>query len=112
MVTTPPLHDPAWWAGDPYPAFAALRAEDPVHRYEGEAGELWMITRHADIQAIARDPGTFSSQQGVLLTDLTRPVLASYSIVNLDPPQHAKPRKLVSPSLSVRRVGELEGRIR
>ena len=37
MVASPPLHDPAWWAGDPYPEFAALRAEDPVHRYEGEA---------------------------------------------------------------------------
>src|SRR4051794_41687013 len=77
MVTTPPLHDPAWWAGDPYPAFAELRAEDPIHRYEGEAGELWMITRHADIPTIARDPATFSSQQGVLLTDLTRPSLAT-----------------------------------
>ena len=112
MVTTPPLHDPAWWAGDPYPDFAALRAEDPVHRYEGEAGELWMITRHADIQAISKDPATFCSGQGILLTDLTRPVLGTDSITYLDPPVHGRHRKLVSPSLSVRRVGELEDRVR
>jgi len=111
MVTTPPLHDPAWWAGDPYPELAALRAEDPVHRYEGEAGELWMITRHADIQAIAKDPAAFSSARGVLLTDLTRPALGT-SIVSLDPPRHGRLRRLVSPSLSVRRVADLEDRVR
>ena len=112
MVPSPPLHDPAWWASDPYPAFAELRAHDPVHRYEGEAGELWMITRHADVQAISRDPVTFCSGEGVLLTDITRPALANGSIIQLDPPRHARHRKLVSPSLSVRRVAELEDRVR
>jgi cytochrome P450 len=111
MVTSPPLHDPLWWAGDPYPEFAALRAHDPVHRYEGEAGELWMITRHADVQAISKDPATFCSGRGVLLTDLTRPALGT-SIVSLDPPRHGRLRRLVSPSLSVRRVAELEDRVR
>lgn len=111
MVTSPPLYDPLWWAGDPYPELAALRAEDPVHRYEGEAGELWMITRHADVQAISKDPATFSSARGVLLTDLTRPALGT-SIVSLDPPRHGRLRRLVSPSLSVRRVADLEDRVR
>jgi cytochrome P450 len=111
MVTSPPLHDPLWWAGDPYPELAALRAEDPVHRYEGEAGELWMITRHADVQAVSKDPTTFSSGRGVLLTDLTRPALGT-SIVSLDPPRHGRLRRLVSPSLSVRRVADLEDRVR
>jgi cytochrome P450 len=111
MVTTPPLHDPLWWAGDPYPAFAELRAHDPVHRYEGEAGELWMITRHADVQAISKDPATFCSGRGVLLTDLTRPMLGT-SIITVDPPRHVRLRRLVSPSLSVRRVAELEDRVR
>jgi cytochrome P450 len=112
MVTSPPLHDPLWWAGDPYPELAALRAEDPVHRYEGEAGELWMITRHADVQAISKDPATFRSGEGVLLTDLTRTALSTGSIIYLDPPVHSHHRKLVSPSLSVRRVAELKDRVR
>jgi cytochrome P450 len=112
MVTSPPLHDPLWWAGDPYPEFAALRAHDPVHRYEGEAGELWMITRHADVQAISKDPATFRSGEGVLLTDLTRTALSTGSIIYLDPPVHSHHRKLVSPSLSVRRVAELKDRVR
>jgi cytochrome P450 len=112
VPSSPPFHDPAFWAGDPYPAFAELRATDPVHRYEGEAGELWAITRHADVLAVSKDPATFCSGKGVLLTDLTRPVLSADSILYLDPPQHSKHRKIVSPSLSVRRVAELEDRVR
>jgi cytochrome P450 len=112
MPSTPPLHDPAWWAGDPYPAFAELRAHDPVHRYEGEAGELWMITRHADVAAISKDPATFCSGLGVLLTDLTRPAVSTESIIQMDPPRHAPHRKRVSPSLSVRRVAQIEDRVR
>jgi cytochrome P450 len=112
MPSSPPLEDPAFWSGDPYPAFAELRASDPVHRYVGDDGELWAITRHADVLAISKDPATFCSSKGVLLTDLSRPVLSADSIVYLDPPRHSKHRKLVSPSLSVRRVAELEDRIR
>jgi cytochrome P450 len=112
MPSTPPLHDPVWWAGDPYPAFAELRAHDPVHRYEGEAGELWMITRHADVAAISKDPATFCSGLGVLLTDLTRPAVSTESIIQMDPPRHAPHRKRVSPSLSVRRVAQIEDRVR
>ncbi len=112
MTPSPPFHDPHFWAGDPYPAFAELRASDPVHRYEGEAGQFWAITRHADVLAISRDPATFCSGKGVLLTDLTNPAVSADSIIYLDPPQHAKHRKLVSPSLSVRRVAELEDRVR
>ncbi len=107
-----PLHDPLFWAGDPYPAFAELRATDPVHRYDGPAGTMWALARHADVQAVSRDPATFCSGKGVLLTDLTRPALSTGSIVYLDPPTHSKHRKLVSPSLSVRRVAELEDVVR
>jgi cytochrome P450 len=112
MVHSPPFEDPAFWAGDPYPAFAELRAHDPVHRYEGPAGRFWCLTRHADVLAVSKDPATFCSGKGVLLTDLTRPALSTSSILYLDPPQHAKYRKVVSPTLSVRRVAELEERVR
>lgn len=111
MVDSPPLHDPEFWAGDPYPWFAALRAEDPVHLVDGPAGRFWAVTRHADVLAMSKDPATFCSGKGVLLTDLTRPMLSTDSILYLDPPKHSKHRKLVSPSLSVRRVAELEDRI-
>lgn len=112
MTAAVPFSDPAFWSGDPYPTFAALRATEPVYRYEGPDGPFWAITRHADIQAISRDPATFTSQKGVLITDLTRPAVSTDSIVYSDPPEHQKRRKLVSPSLTVRRVAELEDRVR
>lgn len=53
MLDPVPFHDPAFWAGDPYPTFAELRAHDPVHRYEGAAGTFWAVTHHADVQAVS-----------------------------------------------------------
>lgn len=111
-MPSPPFHDPDFWAGDPYPALGALRAADPVHRYEGPAGSFWALSRHADVLAVSKDPHTFCSGRGVLLTDLVQPVLSTDSILYMDPPTHGRHRKLVSPSLTVRRVGALEERVR
>ncbi|MDE0344779.1 MAG: hypothetical protein OXI66_03210, partial [Boseongicola sp.] len=53
-------------AQDPYPSYAALRARDPVHRSLLVNG--WVLTRHADIDAILRDHRRFSNdpRQGTL----------------------------------------------
>jgi cytochrome P450 len=106
------LDDPGFWSGDPYPAFAELRAHDPVHRFEGADGPFWAVARHADVQHVSKHPELFCSGRGVLLTDLTRPVVSTDSIIYLDPPLHAKRRRLLSPSLTVRRVADLEHRVR
>src|SRR5262249_27349238 len=41
------LLDGSWYAGDPSPTYARLRAEAPV--YYDAVNELWGISRHADI---------------------------------------------------------------
>ena len=107
-----PLDDPAFWTGDPYAAFAELRRSDPVHRFEGPEGAFWAVARHADVQHVSKHPELFCSGKGVLLTDLTRPVVSTDSIIYLDPPLHGKRRKLLSPSLTVRRIADLETRVR
>ena len=91
MTTSPPFHDPEFWAGDPYPAFAELRAEDPVHRYEGPAGNLWALTRHADVLAAEKDPKTFSSFLAPRPHGMHLPMM-----ISMDEPEHGKRRKLVS----------------
>jgi cytochrome P450 len=111
-VSGPALDDPAFWSGDPYPAFAELRANDPVHRFEGDEGAFWAVARHADVQHVSKHPELFCSARGVLLTDLTRPASTADSIIYLDPPLHARRRRLLSPSLTVRRVADLEPRVR
>jgi cytochrome P450 len=38
---------------DPYPIYARLRAEDPIHR---TPHGLWVLTRYSDVAAVLRDP--------------------------------------------------------
>ena len=46
----------ATWA-DPWPMYAALREHDPVHHVETErpGDDYWVLSRHADVWAAARD---------------------------------------------------------
>lgn len=41
-----PLHSPDFYAGNPYPAYQRLRAEDPVH-WHAERG-FWAILKYRD----------------------------------------------------------------
>jgi len=101
--------DPDFWL-DPYPSFAQLRAEAPV-LWHDEA-QLWTIARHDDVMRISRDPAAFCSGQGVLPADRDRDVDTASSILFLDPPDHQRHRKLVSPAFTPRRISALEARVR
>ena len=45
--------DPAYVA-DPYPFYRRLRREAPV--YWWERGRMWLLSRHADVEAVLKDP--------------------------------------------------------
>src|SRR3954468_10960925 len=100
---------PDFWL-DPYPAFERLRAEEPVAWHDDV--KLWSIARHADVQRISRDPATFCSSKGVLPSDRERQITGTESILFLDPPDHQRYRKLVSPAFTPKRIAALEERIR
>ena len=105
-----PLGQPEFFAGDPDPVLAELRRHCPVSWQE--RGGFWAVTRHADIQAISRDPETYCSGRGVLIADRHRPVAAADSLLYLDPPRHERFRKLINRAFTPRRVAELEPRVR
>src|SRR5262245_43682288 len=107
---TPALHDPAFHAGDPFPVFRRLRAEPGLHWHDTPG--FWAATTHADVTAISRDPDTFCSSRGILLSDLQRPIMPRQSITYIDPPEHAKYRRLVQPAFSPGRIRTIEARIR
>src|SRR4051812_6397088 len=48
---------------NPYPYFARLRAEDPVHF--DERIRMWLVTRHEDIVAVARNTTVYSDEMKV-----------------------------------------------
>jgi cytochrome P450 len=106
----PPLTDPDFYAGDPFPIYQRLRAEAPVYWHDDPG--FWAVTRHDDVIAVSSDPGTFCSSQGTMLADLTRPIMARQSILYIDPPEHVKYRKLVQPAFNPARIRALEPRIR
>ena len=56
------LLDDEAFAGDPFPAYARLRAEAPVAR-NTQVG-FWVFSKHADVLAASTDPTTFCSRGG------------------------------------------------
>jgi cytochrome P450 len=110
VTSAVPLDDSRFYAGDPDPVLADLRRRCPV--YYHPAGNFWVLTRHADLQEVSKDPARFCSGQGVLLADRARAIAAADSILYLDPPVHGRYRKLVSRAFTPRTVATLEPRIR
>ncbi|MFI0967597.1 cytochrome P450 [Streptomyces sp. NPDC021080] len=99
---------------DPYPFYARMRREDPVHR---SAQGIWYLTRYADVEAALGDlrlsndrdrmTRAYSALGGDLkafsrLTDRLGRVMS-----NTDPPDHARLRKLANRAFTARRVEAL-----
>jgi len=110
--------DPVFLA-DPYPSLGELRADGPV--FYSPVLEMWIVTRHADVEAIFHDPETFSAaiaQDPIYpLAERTRAVLAngfraSATMSNCDPPKHTRIRRYNVRSFSARRLAALEPRVR
>jgi len=97
---------------DPYPVYARLRADAPLYRNDEQ--DFWALSRHADVTAAFRDPGRFSSANGVSLDPAAWGPQASrtMSFLALDPPRHTRMRALVSKGFTPRRVRGLAGGIR
>ena len=102
--------------GVPHDAFRVLRTEAPVYRHpEREGPGFWAVTRHDDIVHVSKRPDLFSSHRGgtnlfdVPAADLeiTRSLL-----INMDPPQHVKFRRLVRQGFTPNRVRVLLPRVR
>jgi cytochrome P450 len=96
---------------DPYPVYARLRAEEPLHHNEDH--DFWVLSRHADVLAALRDHATYSSAMGV---SLDRSAWGPHahtvmSFLAMDPPDHQRLRSLVSRAFTPRRVRELEGQV-
>jgi cholest-4-en-3-one 26-monooxygenase len=111
------LHAPeTFLAGVPHAAFRTLRREAPVYFHKEPGGRgFWVITKYDDIVSISKDPQTFSSWRGGTNIQDYPPEdldLIRMMMLNMDPPQHAKFRRLVSTGFTPRMVSRLEPRVR
>ncbi|TFY99762.1 cytochrome P450 [Ramlibacter rhizophilus] len=95
---------------DPYPHYEMLRELGPVFylsRYEA-----YGLARHAEIDAVLRDPVTFCSSAGVGLANFhtTEPWRKPSIILEVDPPMHGRTRKVVAGLLAPASIGPLRAR--
>ena len=103
-------------AAVPYELFSRLRREEPVAWSADHAGGgFWSITRHADVVAVTRDVGTFSSAKGgTFLDELPDEQLVEQRLllVNMDPPAHSRYRTLVAAAFAPKSVAKMEQAVR
>ncbi|MEM5292881.1 cytochrome P450 [Burkholderia sp. JPY481] len=94
---------------DPYPVYRALRTYEPIRRMPD--GSLF-LTRFRDVQAVYRDPKTFSSDKTVEFRPKygDSPLYAHHttSLVFNDPPRHTRVRKLIAGALTARAIAAME----
>ena len=104
-----------WADRVPHAEFARLRRDRPVywHPEVGDTG-FWAVTRHADIVEISKDHQTWSNERGgTFIGTQEEDALATMrlSILNMDPPQHDRFRKLVSAGFTPRKIRRLVEKI-
>ncbi len=102
----------AEYFSDPYSVHARLRLERPVAQVIMPGGTpAWLVTGYAQARAALTDPRLLKLPKG------WRPepdsMLASLELhmLNLDPPDHERLRKLVNKAFTARRVEQLRPRI-
>jgi cholest-4-en-3-one 26-monooxygenase len=101
--------------GVPHEWFTYLRSEHPLVRHPEPHGPgFWVVSKHADVQAISRDPFTYSSIPVAPLEDPEVAVAGSQAsvLIAMDPPEHTKHRKLVNRGFTPRVINALEAHIR
>jgi cholest-4-en-3-one 26-monooxygenase len=107
------VYDPdVYLKGVPHDVFRLLRKECPVYfQTEPKGRGYYAITKYDDIVRISKDPQTFSSARGgTNIEDYPEDDLNMIRMlmVNMDPPQHNKFRKLVSGGFTPRMIRRME----
>lgn len=109
------------FATDPYPAYAWLREHAPVHRTTLPSGvEAWLVTRYADArqaladQRLSKDPAHHAGSahaKGKTGIPGERKAELMTHLLNIDPPDHTRLRRLVSKAFTPRTVAEFAPRV-
>jgi cholest-4-en-3-one 26-monooxygenase len=99
----------------PFEAFATLRQQCPVSFQSGApeyGGDFWAITRRDDLDFVSKNPDKFSSSANLAHpspggTDPESMEIMRQLIINMDPPNHIKYRRVVSNAFTPKAVEAL-----
>lgn len=98
---------------EPPGLYARLRTSEPVKRVEMPNGaEAWLVTKYEDVRLVLNDR-RFSR---TALTEPDAPLIVPLQrvkagIINLDPPEHTRLRRVVSPPFRPRSVEPLRAHV-
>ncbi len=102
---------------DPHSVHDWLRADHPVAEVQMPDGmRAWLVTRYADVRAALADPRLVKDFRKLFDSDppewqsAAEFVLAGH-MLNLDPPDHERLRRLVNKAFTSRRVEQLRPRV-
>jgi cytochrome P450 len=98
----------------PHATFTRMRREEPVAWVEESDGEgFWALTKHADISAASRDFRRFTASRGIRIEQMAPDELeARRTMMEFDPPEHARLRRLVQPGFTPKVVATYESAFR
>ncbi|MFI1302166.1 cytochrome P450 [Streptomyces sioyaensis] len=101
---------------DPYAAYAALREAGPVHRITGADGSpAWLVTRYDDVRSALADPRLSLDRRHAGpggYRGFALPPALDANLLNMDPPDHTRVRRLVVKAFTPGRVETLRAPVR
>ncbi|MGW4906179.1 cytochrome P450 family protein [Streptomyces sp. NPDC004270] len=107
---------PAELLADPYAGYARLREAGPVHRVAGTDGlPAWLVTRYEDVRQALADPRLSLDKVHAKpggYRGLALPPALDANLLNMDPPDHTRVRRLVSQAFTPRRIALLREPVR
>ena len=111
--------DPTYKA-NPYPTYAELRSEAPVYRATLPDGRgVWLVTRYEDVVAVLKDERFVKDWRKAMtpeqlaqipsIPEAMRPL--SENMLDKDPPDHERLRRLVSKAFTPRLIERMRPRV-
>ncbi|MCG5215569.1 cytochrome P450 [Streptosporangium sp. KLBMP 9127] len=118
-ISTVPIHMRR--AGfDPAPELSELRDGEGVRRIPTQFGvDAWLVTRFADVRAVLSDVERFKQPARLPFQSASMPDISDEELVRrqagnllaLNPPEHTRLRRILTPEFTVRRMRRMEPRI-
>ncbi|KIF03234.1 cytochrome P450 [Streptomyces sp. RSD-27] len=101
---------------DPHSFFAKLRAAGPVHLVADPNTRLsepyWLVVGYEEARAALTHPGLRKDWHATDLFPEIEPTAANANMLETDPPQHTRLRRLVAREFTARRVEAMRPRVR
>ena len=104
---------------DPIPELSAIRDSVGVQKIVTPLGlPAYLVTRYGDVKAALADPERFSNRKppgwgadSTAVTTEEHAQLSAGNLLGIDPPEHQRLRRMLTPEFTIRRMKRLESRI-